>query len=151
MHSKIKPYKISLITELAEAISSFSITNVASLLSDEGLFSIQNQNFEIVNSDKEAFIGWLNRCYGKFLFRGRFRRRLSFNIVQCLNSVSGKQIIVFDGGRFPLLSKTQTKNEQSGLVIRYDENKITGIEFCYLVMKTEKPFIYEKRYLTPGS
>jgi hypothetical protein len=144
-----KTYKKSITAELAEAISSFNIGEVKSLLSDVGAFATQTENFGIVISGKEEFISWLNRCYRKFPFSGRFRKRLSFNIVQSLHHSTGSQIIVFDEGRFPVFSVNQTKNEQSGLVIKCDNNKITGIEFCYLIMKTENPFIYEKRYLNP--
>ena len=144
-----KAYDRTIITELAEAISSFNISGVANLLSDDGNYAVQDENFKIVISGKDEFLSWLSGCYGKLLFTGRFRRRLSFNIVQCLHCVTGNPIIVFEKGRFPVFSGTLKKNEQSGLVIKSDENKITGIELCLLVMKIEKPFIYEKRCLKP--
>ena len=96
-----------------------------------------------------SFCSWLRGCYGKLIFGGRFRRRLSFNIVQCLHCVTGNPIIVFEKGRFPVFSGNREKNAQNGLVIKSDENKVTGIELCLLVMKIEKPFIYEKRCLKP--
>jgi len=150
MHSVGKTYKKTIITELAEAISSFNVGEVKSLLSDEGTFAMQNDDAVIVISGKEEFISWLTRCYRKFPFGGRFRKRLDFNIVQSLHHSTGSPIIVFEEGRFPVLSADQARNEQSGLVIKSDNNKITGIDFCYLIMKTENPFIYEKRYLTTG-
>jgi hypothetical protein len=150
MRPEIKTYKKSIIAELAEAISSFNNAGVSNLLSDDGKFAIQNENFEIVISGKNEFINWLSGRYTNYNFAGKFRRRLSFTIVQCLNSVTGHPIIVFEEGRFPVLSANQSKNEQSGLVIRTDENKISGIELCFLVLKTENPFIYEKRYLKSG-
>jgi hypothetical protein len=150
MRSGIKTYKKNITAELAEAISSFDIDGVAALLSDDGNFAVQNEKFEIVISGKNEFISWLNGCYKKFLFAGRFRKKLSFTLVQCLHCVTGNSIIVFEEGRFPVFSGNQAKNEQSGLVIKSDENKITGIELCFLIMKTESPFIYEKRCLRPG-
>jgi hypothetical protein len=150
MRSRIKTYKKTIIAELAEAISSCNIDGIASLLSDDGNFAIQNEHFEIIISGKDEFIHWLSGCYSKFLFKSRFKKRLSFTIVQCLHCLTGNPIIVFEEGRFPVFSGNQAKNEQSGLVIRSDENKITGIEFCFLIMKTENPFIYEKRCLKPG-
>lgn len=149
MRSGIKTYKKTITAELAEAISSFDIAEVARLLSDNGEFAIQNENYEIVISDKQEFISWLSGCYGRFSFKGLFRKRLSFTIVQCMHCVTGNQIIVFEAGRFPVFSGSQSKNEQSGLVIKSVENKITGIELCFLVMKTENPFIYEKKCLRP--
>jgi hypothetical protein len=98
---------------------------------------------------KEEFIRWLGGCYSKFLFRGRLKRSLNFTIVQCMHCVNGNPIIVIDEGRFPVFSGNQTKYEQSGLVIKSNDHKVTGIEFCFLVMKTEHPFIYEKRCLKP--
>ena len=150
MRSRVNTCGKNTIGDLAEAISSFNISGVACLLSDDGQFFVQDKDFEISISDKNAFIEWLNACYGKFFFRGRFRKRLSFNIVKCMNSINGHHIIVFDNGRFPVFARKQATNEQSGLLVKYEENKITAIEFCYLVMKTERPFIYEKRHLTPS-
>jgi hypothetical protein len=150
MRSRVKTCEKSITAELADAISSFNIADIASLLSDEGKFAVQNENNKIIISDKDGFINWISRCYSKSSFAGDFTKKLSFNIVQSMHCVSGNPIIVFEEGRFPVFSGTQAKNEQSGLVIKSDENKINGIEFCFLVMKTENPFIYEKKCLKPG-
>lgn len=149
MRSGIKTYEKSIAAELAEAISSFDISEVATLLSDDGEFAVQRENYEIIISCKDDFLNWLSGCYSKFPFSGRFRKKLSFTIVQCLHCMTGNQIIVFEDGQFPVFSGSQSTNEQSGLVILSDDNKITGIEFCFLVMKTENPYIYEKRCLRP--
>jgi len=149
MRSGNKTYENSIAEELAEAISSFNISEVSTLLSDDGKFSVQNENFEIVISGKAEFISWLSVCYSKFSFTWRFRKRLRFKIIQSLHCVTGNQIIVFEAGRFPVFSGNQAKNEQSGLEIKSVDNKITGIELCFLVMRTENPFIYEKRCLKP--
>lgn len=150
MRSRIETYGKTIAAELAEAISSFDITEVANLLSDKGEFAVQNEKYEVIISGKNEFIAWLSSCYSKFPFAGFFRKRLSFTIVQCMHCVTGNPIIVFEAGRFPLFSGGQNKNEHSGLVIKSVENKITGIELCFLVMKTENPFIYEKRCLGSG-
>lgn len=150
MRLGIKTYEKSVAAELAEAISSFDICEVASLLSDDGTFTVQNENYEIFISGKDEFLNWLKVCYSKFSFAGRFRKRLSFTIVQCMNCVAGNKIIVFESGRFPVFSDNQAKNEQSGLVIKSDDHKITGIELCFLVMQTEHPFIYKKQCLKPS-
>jgi hypothetical protein len=149
MGLRIVTYKNSITAELAEAISTFNIEGVAILLSDDGNYTIQDENHKIVISGKDEFLNWLRGCYGKLLFGGRFKRRLSFKIVQCLHCVSGNPVVVFEKGRFPVFAGTREKYAQNGLVIESDEEKITGIELCLLVMKIEKPFIYEKRCLKP--
>ena len=141
--------KESIIAELAEAISSFNLDGVAMLLADDGNYAIQDENLKIVISGKDEFLRWLRGCYSKLLFGGRFRRRLSFNIVRCMHCVTGNPIIVFEKGRFPVYSGIREKYAQNGLVIISDETMVTGIELCLLVKKIERPFIYEKRCLKP--
>ena len=142
-------YKKSVIEDFAEAISSFNIEGVAILLADDGSFAVQDENHKIVIAGKDEFLDWLRGCYSKLFFGGRLRRRLSFNIVQCLHHVAGNPVIVFDKGRFPAFSHKKEKNSQSGLVIKADEKIVTGVELCLLVKKIEKPYIYEKRCLKP--
>jgi hypothetical protein len=143
----IETYKKSIIAELAAAISSFNPEGVAKLLSDDGNYTVQDENSKIVNSGKDEFLHWLRVCYSSLLFGGRFRRRPKFKIVQSLHCVNGNPIILFEKGRFPVLSGNREKNAQIGFVIKSDETMVTGIEICLLVMKIENPFIYEKRCL----
>ena len=42
----------SIVSDLAEAISSLDISKVASLLSDDGNFSVQDENYKVFRSDK---------------------------------------------------------------------------------------------------
>jgi hypothetical protein len=149
MGSDIPSYKKTLIADLADAISSFNIAAVRSLLSEDGKFAVQNENYEITISGKEEFIRWLNGCYRKTGSAVKFKKRLGFTIIQSMHRMTGNPIIVFEEGRFPLFSADQGENEQSGLVIISDETTITGIELCFLILKTESPFIYEKKYLRP--
>ena len=74
MRLRMKTSEKSITAELAEAISSFDISEVATLLSDDGKFAVQNENNEIVISGKDEFINWLSVCYSKFSFAGRFRK-----------------------------------------------------------------------------
>lgn len=150
MRSKIPSYRKTIIAELADAISSFNLAAVENLLSEDGKFAVQNENYEIIISGKDEFLCWLTGCYDKSGSVARLSKRLTFTIIQSMHRLTGNPIIVFEEGRFPVFSMNQTENEQSGLVVISDETTITGIELCLLVMKTESPFIYEKRCLLPG-
>jgi hypothetical protein len=143
----IETYKKSIISELAEAIASFNIEGVALHLSYDGNYAVMDENHKIAVSGKDEFIHWLRGCYGNLLFGGRFRRRLSFNIVKSMHYVTGNPIIVFEKGRFPVFPGNMEKNSQIGFMIKSDDTMVTGIELCLLVIKIENPFIYEKRCL----
>jgi hypothetical protein len=140
----------SVVSDLAEAISSLDISKITRLLSDTGNFSVQDENYRIFLSDKDKFLDWLHASYGRFITSEKAHRKLRFIIVQNMHKPTVDPIILFEDGRFPLLSLNQVREEKSGLLIKSENHKITGINFCFLVMKTESPFIYEKRYLTPG-
>jgi hypothetical protein len=150
MRSGISKYDKSVTSDLAEAISSLDMSKVAGLLSDDGNFVVQDSDYNILRSDKEKFLGWLNSCYNRFLSSQKKHRKLSFTIVRNMHSSNGNSIILFEDGKFPVLSLNQLQEEKSGLLIKSEDNMITGIDFCFLVMKTENPFIYEKRHLKPG-
>jgi hypothetical protein len=139
----------SVISDLAEAISSLDIEKVAGLLPDDGNFVVQDENYKVFRSDKEKFLDWLHGSYSRFVSDEKVRRKLRFIIVRNMHSPKGLPILLFEDGRFPVLSFDQRREEKSGMLVKYDENGITGIDFCFLVMKTENPFIYEKRFLTP--
>ena len=150
MASIIKTGEKTIITELAEAISAYNLAEVSDLLSDNGEFAIQDDKDDIVLTNKINFLDWLRGCTNEFLIDNKRRHRLEYSIIQCLHCVTGNPIIIFDNGKFPVFSKNKGQNEKSGLVIKLDDNKVTGIELCFLVMKTENPFIYEKRCIRPG-
>ena len=149
MRSGMKKEDKSVVSDLAEAISSFDISKIASLLSDDGNFSVHDENFKISRLDNKKFLEWLHGSYRRFKVPGLFRRKLRFVIVKSMHNPAAHPIVLFEDGRFPVLSVNQLKEEKSGLLIKWEDHKITGIDFCFLVMKTESPFIYEKKYLSP--
>lgn len=149
MRSGYKKNEKSVISELAEAISSLDLSKVASLLSDTGKFAMQDEHYDIYRSDKERFLVWLNACYKRFRSPGKKQIRLRFTIVQSMVAPATNSILLFEDGHFPLLSHNQLREEKSGLIIKCEEDRVTGIELCYLIMKTEHPFIYERKLLQP--
>ena len=150
MASIIKTCEKTIITELAEAISTFNLDEVSKLLSDNGDFETQNDKDDIVLTNKVNFLDWLKECINEFLIDNKSHHRLEYTVIQCLHCVTGNPIIIFDNGKFPVFPKNKGQNEKNGLLIKLDDNKITGIELCLLVMKTENPFIYEKRCIRTG-
>ena len=145
MASIIKTCEKTIITELAEAISTFNLDEVSKLLPDNGDFETQNDTDDIVLTNKVNFLDWLRGCINEFLIDNKSHHRLEYTVIQCLHCVTGNPIIIFNNSKFPFFSSNKEQNEKSGLVIKFDDNKITGIELCFLVMKTENPFIYEKK------
>jgi hypothetical protein len=150
MRSRTIFCKKTIIDELAEAISSLNIHEISRLMSENGKFVVQNENHEVMISDKEKFIKWLSVCYHDYMPAWRLRKRLKFNIVKSMHYPTGNPVIIFEDGRFPAFTFNQTQIEKSGFVIISENNRIMGIEFCLLKVKTESPFIYEKISLKPA-
>jgi hypothetical protein len=147
MRWRAKPEMKTLTEELAAAISRYDIARVAELLTDNGSFSVQNERFEVLVSNKEGFISWLNECYKKIPADRKSRTRLQYTIVKSMHSILDSSIILLEDGRFPLFSENQEPAVKSGMVIKLESGKVCGIKLCVLVMKTESPFIYERKIL----
>lgn len=146
---RVKRRANTIIEELAEAIATLDPDRLEILLSDTGAYAVQNEQFEVSMAGKTEFINWLKSCHNRFLPVRRFGRKVRFTVVKSMHSRTGSHIILFNEGRFPSLTGNQDKNEKSGLVISAAKDKIEGVELCFLVMKTESPFIYERRFLKP--
>lgn len=140
--------QISITTELAEAIAFLDISKVAGLLAESGEYWIKNENNEIVRTNKADFLKWLSDCFCKFIFTRKSRTRLDYNILHCLHCRTGNPIIIFEDGKFPI-TRNPGQKEAGGLVIQLGDNKVTGITLCYLILKTEDPFLYERKCIRP--
>ncbi len=147
MRWKAKTEKKSLTEELAEAISGFNIAKVAELLSENGQFAIQTSNYEVITAGKDGFLSWLGQCMDEALSDRKLQKKLRYAIVKSMHSILDSSIVLFDDGRFPVLSESRIENQKSGIVVKTEGGKVNGIRLCILIMKTESPFIYERRLL----
>jgi hypothetical protein len=145
MSSTSSSVKRNIIIHLAEAISSFSLIEVADLLEESGAFAIQNKEKKIVLVNKPDFLEWLGNCFHDRSKSKKSGLKLDHTIIHCLHCITGNPILIFDNGKFPYISTSKDKKEKSGLLIRFTNDKITGIEICFLILKSENPFIYEKK------
>ena len=131
--------------ELANAIASFNIEKVAELLSDKGKYCIQDDNEEIIIRDKASFINWLTNCIDEFLFVNEDSKQLNYIIDQCLHCKIGNSVIIFENGRFPVFTREPWEREKCGLMLEFDGNLVSGITFCFVFLKTDNPYHFEKK------
>jgi hypothetical protein len=129
----------------AEAITTFDKTKVADLLSENGEYQIQNEKEERIEANKPDFLKWLSDCIDEFLFVNGDRTRLEYSIDQCLYCRIGNPVILFENGRSPVFSRGMGDREKFGLMLEFKDNLVSDISFCYLFMKTDNPYLFEKR------
>lgn len=116
MTIKIDTDQKVIVTTLAEAIATFDITKVAELLSEEGEYQIQNGKEERIKANKPDFLKWL-----------------------------GNPVIILENGRFPVFSQDLGDREKCGFMLEFKGNLVSDISFCYLFMKTDNSYLFEKR------
>jgi len=145
METIIKTNQKSITIELANAIASFDIERVADLLSEKGEYNILDENNKIVISNKVNFINWLTKCFDEFLFVNDDSNRLDYTIDQCLHCRIGNPVIIFEKGRFPVFTRNPWEREKCGLMLEFDDNLVSGITFCFVFLKTDNPYLFEKR------
>ena len=145
METIIKSDQKTIVIELAEAIATFNITKVADLLSEIGEYGIQDEKEESVIGNKSEFLKWLGDCIDEFLFVNGDRDRLEYTIDQCLHCRIGNPVIIFENGRFPVFTRSLGDREKIGLMLEFKDNLISDISFCGLFLRTDNPFLFEKR------
>lgn len=145
MTTKIYTDQKVIATALAESMAIFDITKVADLLSENGEYQIQNEKEERIETNKPDFLKWLSDCIDEFLFVNEDRTRLEYTIDQCLYCRIGNPVIIFENGRFPVFSRGLGDREKCGLMLEFKDNLVSDISFCYLFMKTDNPYLFEKR------
>lgn len=141
--SKIDQKTITI--ELADAIASFNIDTVAELLSENGEYCVQDEKGKIVISNKEIFINWLNRCFDEFKSSNDGQTKLNYILDQCLHCRIGNPVIILENGKFPVFTEDLGDREKCGLMLEFDNYLVSGIAFCFLFLKTDNPYLFEKK------
>ena len=144
METIIKTDQKTIATELAVAIATLSIANVVDLLSVNGEYNIQDENDEIVHTNKAEFLDWLGGCMDEFLLVNEDRNKLTYVIDQCLHCRIGNPVIIFEYGRFPVFTRDPWQREKCGLMLELEGELISGITFCFVFLKTDNPYLFEK-------
>ena len=130
--------------QLADAIASFNITKVTELLSENGEYCIQDDKDEIIKGNKAEFINWLGNSMNEFVTANEDRTELNYTLDQCLHCKIGNPVIIFENGRFPVFTREFYEREKCGLMLEFEDNLVSGITFCFVFLKTENPYLYEK-------
>jgi len=145
METIIKTDQKTITIELANAIASFDIDKVTTLLSEKGKYNILDEKNKIVNGNKVSFINWFTNCIDEFLFVNDDTTKLDYIIDQCLHCRIGNPVIIFENGRLPILTRNAWEREKCGLMLEFDDNLVSGITFCFVFLKTDNPYLFEKR------
>ena len=131
--------------ELANAIAEFNIAEVTELLSENGEYSIQDEKDKIISANKANFIIWLSNCFDGFLSANEDRKQLRYTIDQCLHCRIGNPVIILENGKFPVFTEDLGDREKCGLMLEFDNYLVSGITFCFLFLKTDNPYLFEKK------
>ncbi len=125
-----------LIKEFAESSKSNNILLLKSLLSDNGIFEIQDTNLDIIEVGKTDFLDWYKDKLNETVINEIFYD-------QCLHCAIGNPVILFNNGTFPRKIKDDSERSKTGLMIEVKEDKITYIKFCFVFAETENKYVFE--------
>ena len=145
METIIKIDQETITLELANAIAAFNIAKVAELLSDHGEYHVQNEEEEIITSNKDGFIKWLSKRLDEFKTVNEDRTQLKYSIDKCSYCRIGNPVIIFENGKFPVFTTKKWEREKCGLMLEFDGNIISDISFCFLFLTTDNQYLFEKK------
>jgi hypothetical protein len=120
--------------EFAEACVMKDRDFLREMLSEDGVFEIQDESLETVEVGKEAFLSWFFPIMIHQLV-------LPFHIDRCKGCMRGKPVIIFQDGQFPR-KKKWPDYYRTGLLIEEKDDKIIKIMFCFSFCETPNKFFY---------
>jgi hypothetical protein len=106
------------------------------LLSDEGVFEIEDENLELVDTTKNNFLIW----YKKKLKETPINK---VDIDQCIGCSFGKQVVIFNSGTFPRVPQSFSEKTKSGIMVDTSNGKISKLQFCFSFLKMENKAVCE--------
>jgi hypothetical protein len=127
---------IEIIKLFVSASLSTDILAIEYLLAEEGVFQIEDVNLELVDTAKIDFLQW----YGSKLQETKINEVI---YDQCIGCSFGKNILLFNNGKFPREPQDFADTTKAGLMINTFEGKITQIMFCFSFLKTENRAVFE--------
>lgn len=127
-----------IVKEFANATIKNDLIKISDLLCDNGDYEIQTKNLVIRKANKKSFLKW---------FKNKLSETQVINVDydQCIHCYIGNPVLLFNNGEFPIIIKDSSWRTKMGLMLDVQNNIIKRIKFCALFLKTENPYVYEKR------
>jgi hypothetical protein len=120
--------------ELIKLFVSASLNNdilaIEYLLADDGVFEIEDENLELVDTSKKEFLQWYHHKLAK-------THIIEITNDQCIGCSFGNQVVIFNNGTFPRVPQEFTDKTKAGLMLQTSEGKISKMQFCFSFLKTE--------------
>lgn len=119
------------------------------LLSEDGSFTIQDQNRETIIVNKQKFMEW-------YLSKLDNATITDVDFDQCLHCMIGNKVVLFNRGLFPITFKDSWERSKVGLMLELEGDKISGISFCRVFLRTTNKPVFEcmgekiKEYMAQG-
>jgi hypothetical protein len=129
-----KDNTIELLKLFISASQSADIIVIESLLSEDGVFEIEDENLELVDTTKEYFLKW---------YKNKLKET-PINEVdtdQCIGCSFGKQVVIFNKGTFPRIPQSFTEKTKSGIMVDTLNDKISKLQFCFSFLKMENKHV----------
>ena len=126
----------TIITAFAENSKAKNYQGIENLLSDIGIFEIQDKSLDIIEVGKHDFLKWYKDKLNSTAINEVFYD-------QCLHCSIGNPVILFNGGNFPKTIKDDSERSKTGLMIEVKEDKIAYIKFCFVFAETENKYVFE--------
>jgi len=125
-----------LIKEFTKATCDGDINSIENLLDKNGVFEIQDEELELIDTDKYEFLKWFSKTLTDVEIKETAHD-------QCVGCSFGHHVVLFNGGYFPRIQKDTSDREKIAFIIDGKEGKINKIAFCAVFLKTENKYIFE--------
>jgi hypothetical protein len=136
MIDTIKTKTKDIVKIFAAAIQANDFHVIAALLADDGKFETKDEQFEVIETDKSTFLGWLTTE----LLAATITKIEYDNCIFCR---VGNPVILFNDGLFPKMKPECSMKSMNGFMLHVIDNQIKELSFCYSFAHRENRYQFE--------
>jgi hypothetical protein len=132
----VKDNTVELLKVFISASQRADIFAIEDLLSKDGVFEIEDENLELVDTNKEYFLKWYKNKLEETPIN-------EVDTDQCIGCSFGKQVVIFNKGTFPRVPHSFTDKTKSGIMLDSSNGQISKLQFCFSFLKMENKAVCE--------
>lgn len=129
--SKMNLSQSKILEQFKDAILIKDINKLGDLLSDTGLYEMQNIAQKEYKARKKKYLEWIQKRFDN-------TEIVDVYFDKCTSCEKGKPVAIINDGKFPRInSNNGGEYSKFGMVLIIENNKIERIQFCTMFAKTK--------------
>ena len=132
----MKELSVIPLLKFSEGIKNKNLAMLSTVLSEQGIYEIQNPDLSTQATGKEEFLRWISSCLDASDIQ-------SVSYDTCTDCKLGNNVVLFNNGAFPRQIKDLSEKSKTGLMLDIRDGIIAQVKFCFSFERTENKPMFQ--------